>query len=86
MDLLNTIVSTILGPDKSQMSEKDRKQAEQQSQVKRGEASQMAFKASEGQAGDMFMRPETSVGLGASIEDVIKMLFGGGGGGGGGAG
>lgn len=83
MDLLNTIVNAILGPDKSQMSEKDRKQAEQKSANNTEKARTYAFKASEGEAGDMFMRPETSVGLGASIEDVIKMLFGGGGGGGG---
>lgn len=81
MDLLNTIVNTILGPDKSQMTEADRKKTEQQQAQKRGEASQMAFQASEGKAGDMFMRPETSVGMGVSLEDVIKMIMGGGGGG-----
>lgn len=78
---LDGIVNAILGPDKSQMAEEDRKKAEASASRKKKEAEQMAFAASEGNAGDMFMRPETSVGLGVNLEDVLKMMFGGGGGG-----
>lgn len=83
MDFLSGIINTLLGPDTSQMSEEDRNKTESARARDRNKASDLAFSASKGQAGQMFMRPETSVGLGVSLEDVIKMLAGGGGGGGG---
>jgi hypothetical protein len=82
MDLLSGIINTIMGPDSSQMSEADRKKTEQARAADRNKASDYAFRASNGQAGDQFMRPETSVGLGISLEDVLKMMLGGGKGGG----
>jgi hypothetical protein len=82
MNLLDGIVNTILGPNTDEMSEADRKKTEAMREKKGHEAEKYAFDASNGQGGTQFMRPETSVGLGANINDVLKMIFGGGSGGG----
>jgi len=80
MSFLDGIIDTLLGPDTSMMSEEDRKKTEQARNQDRNKASELAFSASQGKAGEQFMRPETSVGLGVNLEDVLKMIFGGGGG------
>lgn len=76
--ILDGIINGIFGPDTSQMSEEDRAKTEKARAKDRNEAADLAFSASQN-PGEQFMRPETSVGLGASIEDIIKALFGGGG-------